>query len=257
MNDIKRIIELVSILTESENSRHGFIAGERVRHLEQQRTGTVRGYEGGETAVEFDDDPGEIYYVDNLSLELSEAIANEPSDAEMMEATQKEFDWEREWNNPEPTYLEGRGFVKVWQKIKDAERELGSLEGAELDLILDNFPIDIPTARKIFAQIKKLESNGYTPEDYVDEIDSGNEVSFNENEPSDAEMFGAHELNDPIPGMEGPWKMRNGQTVYYDPRGDNGDGHSLGAYYDRKDDRYLTDLEAIQLFNPNTQQTTN
>ena len=54
-----------------DEDTNGFIAGDRVRHIEQDRTGTVViGYEDGETAVSFDDEPGEIYYVDYQTLEI-------------------------------------------------------------------------------------------------------------------------------------------------------------------------------------------
>lgn len=136
--------KLMQKTTENNESydENGFITGERVRHKEQNRIGTVRGYEGGETAVEFDDEQGEIYYIDNQSLELAEANEN-------------------------------------------------------------NQPI------------------------------------IDEDEPSDAEMFGATEITDPIEGMEGPWRMKNGRTVYYDPR--------EGKYYDRGMDMYLGDQEATAL----------
>lgn len=88
-NTKKKVAEGIDILTETfkkalyeiaegviPGSRmikedNGFIAGERVRHKEQGRIGTVRGYEEDETAVEFDDEPGEIYFVPNLDLELA------------------------------------------------------------------------------------------------------------------------------------------------------------------------------------------
>lgn len=121
-------------ISNESSDENGFISGDRVRHKEQDRIGTVRGYEGEETAVEFDDEQGEIYYVDNPTLELAE-----------------------------------------------------------------------------------------------DTID----------EPSAAEMFGATELTEPIEGLEGPWRMRNGRVVYYDPR--------EGKYYDRGMDMYLDDQEATEL----------
>lgn len=42
------------------------------------------------------------------------------------------------------------------------------------------------------------------------------------------------------PGLEGPFRMRNGRVVYYDPR--------EGKYYDSKSDVYLSDEESLELF---------
>lgn len=42
-----------------------------------------------------------------------------------------------------------------------------------------------------------------------------------------------------IPGMEGPFRMRSGRIVYWDPR--------EGKYYDRSADMYLTQREADAL----------
>lgn len=47
------------------------------------------------------------------------------------------------------------------------------------------------------------------------------------------------ELPPPIPGLEGPWKMKNGRVVYYDPK--------EGEYYDRGKDMYLSQDEANDL----------
>lgn len=49
----------------------------------------------------------------------------------------------------------------------------------------------------------------------------------------------AGELPPPIPGLEGPWRMRNGRVVYYDPK--------EGEYYDRGRDMYLSPEEAQDL----------
>ena len=43
----------------------------------------------------------------------------------------------------------------------------------------------------------------------------------------------------PIKGMEGPFRMKNGRVVYYDP--------AEGQYYDRRTDIYLSDEEAKSL----------
>lgn len=48
------------------------------------------------------------------------------------------------------------------------------------------------------------------------------------------------EMDDTLPGLEGPFKMKNGRVVYYDPR--------EGQYYDRRTDMYLSDEEAAELF---------
>lgn len=50
------------------------------------------------------------------------------------------------------------------------------------------------------------------------------------------------DLPDEIPGMEGPWQMRSGRIVYYDPR--------EGKYYDRSTDMYLSDQEAHEMQYP-------
>ena len=43
----------------------------------------------------------------------------------------------------------------------------------------------------------------------------------------------------PIRGMEGPFRFKNGWVLYYDAR--------EGKYYDRKQDRYLSDKEATKI----------
>ena len=43
----------------------------------------------------------------------------------------------------------------------------------------------------------------------------------------------------PMRGMEGPFRMKNGRVVYYDPR--------EGKYYDRHQDMYLSQREANAL----------
>ena len=43
----------------------------------------------------------------------------------------------------------------------------------------------------------------------------------------------------PLKGLEGPFKMKNGREVYYDPK--------EGKYYDRRTDMYLSDEEASSL----------
>ena len=69
----------------------------------------------------------------------------------------------------------------------------------------------------------------------------GNEsdMPIEPNEPSNPEMFGADEMPGPLEGLEGPWRMKNGRVVYYDPR--------EGKYYDRGMDMYLDDREADAL----------
>lgn len=47
------------------------------------------------------------------------------------------------------------------------------------------------------------------------------------------------EMEDELPDLEGPFKMKNGRVVYYDPK--------EGKYYDRRTDMYLSDKEAIDL----------
>jgi len=45
----------------------------------------------------------------------------------------------------------------------------------------------------------------------------------------------------PIPGLEGPFRMKNGRIVYYDPKSvRDDDSGSMGQYYDRKTDMYLS-----------------
>jgi len=48
-----------------------------------------------------------------------------------------------------------------------------------------------------------------------------------------------NDLPPPIKGLEGPWKMKNGRIVYYDPK--------EGAYYDRSTDMYLDRNETLDL----------
>lgn len=47
------------------------------------------------------------------------------------------------------------------------------------------------------------------------------------------------EMEDELPDLEGPFRMKNGRVVYYDPK--------EGKYYDRRTDMYLSDEEAIDL----------
>lgn len=44
---------------------------------------------------------------------------------------------------------------------------------------------------------------------------------------------------DKIPGLEGPFRFRNGRVLYYDPK--------EGRYYDRTTDMYLSDEEQNEL----------
>ncbi len=39
----------------------------------------------------------------------------------------------------------------------------------------------------------------------------------------------------PLPGLEGPWKFKDGRILYYDPK--------QGQYYDRKTDLYVDILD--------------
>jgi hypothetical protein len=50
---------------------------------------------------------------------------------------------------------------------------------------------------------------------------------------------------DPIKGLEGPFRMKNGRVVYYDPK--------EGKYYDRRTDMYLSNAEAAALHEDGTQ----
>lgn len=50
------------------------------------------------------------------------------------------------------------------------------------------------------------------------------------------------DMPDPIPGLEGPWRMPSGRVVYYDP--------SEGRYYDRSTDMYLSHEEADAMQHP-------
>ena len=84
--ELNRIRELAGL-------EEQFIQGERVYHMEQKRIGTVVGYEGNEIAVEFDDEPGEAYYVDNAVLKLikDENVIKERMTTEYKDVSRKEF----------------------------------------------------------------------------------------------------------------------------------------------------------------------
>ncbi|KKN34402.1 hypothetical protein LCGC14_0794050 [marine sediment metagenome] len=56
------------------------------------------------------------------------------------------------------SYFEGEGFKKIWDKIKQAEAELGPLGKQRYDLVLDNFPISVKDAYAIVDKINKLEA---------------------------------------------------------------------------------------------------
>lgn len=58
-------------------------------------------------------------------------------------------------------------------------------------------------------------------------------VTEDQNDPTSLDFQG------PLDGLEGPWTMKNGRVVYYDPK--------EGKYYDRRQDLYLSDDEAREL----------
>ncbi len=66
------------------------------------------------------------------------------------------------------SYFKGEGFKKIWDKIKQAEAELGPLGKRRYDLILDNFPISLKDAYTIVDKINRLE-NKQKDEDELDE----------------------------------------------------------------------------------------
>lgn len=64
--------------------------------------------------------------------------------------------------------------------------------------------------------------------------------------PIDPEQFPPREKE----GLEGPFRMRNGRVLYYDPKGQTEKGGPTGLYYDPLTDMYLSAEEMRDMDQP-------